>query len=124
MDVDFNHVEIDESRHRGFAYHWLWNYPESTPFTGEYAESGFGRQIEFHNRCSEQFIVAACRYWIDAFGIDGFQLVFTRGYGIDAVSQFTQPVVWAQTADDPDKMGRLLACGDLPSWGMIVVDHR
>ena len=80
MDADFNHVEIDESWHRGFGYHWLWKYPESTPFTGEYAESGFGTPIDFHNRCSEQFIVDACQYWIDTFGIDGLRLVLAKGY--------------------------------------------
>ena len=27
----FKHVEIDDGRHRGFAHHWPWKYPENKP---------------------------------------------------------------------------------------------
>jgi pullulanase len=80
MDAVFNHVEIDEVNHRGFAYHWLWRDPEDSPFTGVYGEGGFGTQLNFHNRCTEEFIVGTCRYWIDTFGIDGLRLDYTKGY--------------------------------------------
>ena len=37
-------------------------------------------QMDFHNACTEEFIVGSCRYWIDTFGIDGLRLDFTKGY--------------------------------------------
>jgi pullulanase len=80
MDAVFNHVEIDETGHRGFAYHWLWRNPADCPFTGRYAEAGYGTEMDFHNACTEEFIVGSCRYWIDTFGVDGLRLDFTKGY--------------------------------------------
>jgi hypothetical protein len=80
MDAVFNHVEIDEGSYRGFAYHWLWRDPADSPFTGQYGDGGYGTELDFHNRCTEEFIVGTCRYWIDTFGIDGLRLDYTKGY--------------------------------------------
>jgi pullulanase len=80
MDAVFNHVEIDGGGHRGFAYHWLWRDTADSPFTGSYEEAGYGTEMDFHNVCTEQLIVGACRYWIDTFDIDGLRLDFTKGY--------------------------------------------
>jgi pullulanase len=80
MDAVFNHVEIGDHDNRGLAYHWLWRDPADCPFTGEYGPGGYGTELDFHNRCTEDFIVGTCRYWIDTFGIDGLRLDFTKGY--------------------------------------------
>ena len=126
MDAVFNHVEIDESRHRGFAYHWLWKYPEDSPFTGEYGESGFGTQIDFHNRCTEQFIVGACRYWIDTFGIDGLRLDFTKGYYAGSAEHGLPKVIAGVRnhldTGDPDRRDRFpIIIEHLNGWDAIHV---
>jgi hypothetical protein len=80
MDAVFNHVEIDSTQQRGFPYHWLWRNPADSPFTGQYEQGGYGEELDFHNRCTEEFVVGICGYWIDAFGIDGLRLDYTKGY--------------------------------------------
>jgi glycosidase len=80
MDAVFNHVDVDEKGHRGFAYRWLWKEPNDCPFTGVYGDGGYGTEMDFHNRCTEEFIVGSCRYWIETFSIDGLRLDYTKGY--------------------------------------------
>lgn len=69
MDGVFNHAGP------AFPYPQLYLDPTTCPFTAE----PFGGQfpglldLDFHNECTNQFVLDVCTYWIETFGIDGIR---------------------------------------------------
>jgi pullulanase len=81
MDGVFNHVDAGPgSDGKGFAYHWLYQEPADSPYTGRYAAGGYFEDLDFHNHCTEQFIYDVCRYWLDTYQLDGIRFDFTLGF--------------------------------------------
>lgn len=81
MDGVYNHVEKSRKSY-GFPYYWLYQDAADCPFVGRFGEAAFLDEIDFGNKCTEQFILDVCRYWIDVFGIDGLRLDYTKGFYI------------------------------------------
>jgi pullulanase len=79
LDGVFDHVTANGAND-GFGYHWLWEKPNDSPFTGNFAGSAFGLDLDYHNECVEEFIFDVCRYWIDEFAIDGIRFDYTLGF--------------------------------------------
>jgi hypothetical protein len=130
MDVVFNHAEVDEAQQRGFAYHWLWRDPADSPFTGQYEGGGFGTELDYHNQCTEDFVVGTCRYWIDTFGIDGLRLDYTKGYYSGSAEHGLPKVIGgvrshlAQTGDADRKEKFPIIIEHLAGWDAIDVTNR
>jgi pullulanase len=85
MDGVFNHVESSRrpdgtSDGRGFAYHWLYQDPDRSPFTGGFAQGGYFEDLDYNNRCTAQLIFDACRFWLDTYQLDGIRLDYTLGF--------------------------------------------
>jgi pullulanase len=80
MDGVFNHVNAGVTPDTGFPYHWLYQDPEDSPYTGTYAGGGFFEDLDWHNGCTEQFILDACRFWLDEYQLDGIRFDYTRGF--------------------------------------------
>jgi pullulanase len=79
LDGVFDHVTSD-APHDGFGYHWLWEDPEDSPYTGNFAGAAYGKDLDFHNGCVADFIFDVCRYWIEVFAIDGIRFDYTLGF--------------------------------------------
>ena len=79
MDGVYNHVDKGPAS-LGFAYYWLYQNAADCPFIGEYGDAGYGDELDYDNRCTQEFIGDVCRYWIDQFGIDGLRLDYTKGF--------------------------------------------
>jgi pullulanase len=79
LDGVFDHVTESDS-HRGFGYHWLWENPKDSPYTGGFAGTDYGIDLDFHNGCVSDFIFDVCRYWIEEFAIDGIRFDYTLGF--------------------------------------------
>ncbi len=80
MDGVFNHVSAGVTPDTGFPYHWLWQDPEESPFTGVFSRGGFFEDLDFHNACTQQFVFDVCRFWLDEYRLDGIRFDYTRGY--------------------------------------------
>lgn len=81
MDGVFNHVDAGAGTDgKGFPYHWLYQDPEESPFTGGFEQAGYFEDLDFNNRCTEQFIFDACRFWLDEYQLDGVRLDYTLGF--------------------------------------------
>jgi 1,4-alpha-glucan branching enzyme len=81
MDGVFNHVDAGAGTDgKGFPYHWLYQDPEESPFTGGFERAGYFEDLDFNNRCTEQFIFDACRFWLDEYQFDGVRLDYTLGF--------------------------------------------
>jgi pullulanase/glycogen debranching enzyme len=65
MDEVFNHVDVGTTPDRGFPYHWLYQDPEDSPYTGRYSRGGYFEDLDYHNGCTQQDITDACRYWLE-----------------------------------------------------------
>lgn len=81
MDGVFNHVAPQRNPNKGFPYHWLYQNPEESPFTGGFSKS-FNplEDLDYSNKCAQQFIYDVCVYWLDKFQIDGIRFDFTLGF--------------------------------------------
>jgi pullulanase len=80
LDGVFNHAAKRE-KNSGFPYHFLYQNPEDSPFTGEFSDTFAGLEdLDFHNKCTQQFIFDVCKYWLDMFQFDGIRYDFTLGY--------------------------------------------
>ena len=79
LDGVFDHVTGDDA-HRGFGYRWLWKEPNDSPYVGDFAGVGYGKDLDFHNGCTVDFIFDVCRYWIEEFAIDGIRFDYTAGF--------------------------------------------
>lgn len=74
----FNHVESSRrpdgtSDGRGFAYHWLYQDPARSPFTGGFGQGGSFEDLDHNNRCTAQ-LVADRRAHLAATGRDNVTL--------------------------------------------------
>jgi len=81
MDGVFNHVEAGtKSDGKGFAYHWFYQDPADSPYTGGFAQEGYFEDLDYHNLCTQQFTYDVCRYWLDTYQLDGIRFDFTLGF--------------------------------------------
>lgn len=82
FDGVFNHVAPQSfGAIRGFPYHWLYQEPGDSPFTGSFGETISSLQeLDFGNNCTYQFIFDVCTYWLDQFQFDGIRFDFSRGF--------------------------------------------
>ena len=81
MDVVLQHAQPGATDH-GFAYYWLWQQPEESPFVGNFTDApSFGSlPLDYNNFCTQQFAVDVCTYWADKFGLDGLRFDQTSGF--------------------------------------------
>jgi pullulanase len=81
LDVVLQHASAGQGT-RGFAYYWLWQEPDQSPFIGNFTNAGtFGSlPLDYGNACTLQFIADVCKYWIDRFAVDGFRFDQVSGY--------------------------------------------
>ena len=79
-DGVFNHVSAGLNPDTGFPYHWLYQNPDESPFTGGYGKGGFFEDIDYSNGCTEQFVLDVCKYWLDAYKLDGLRFDYTTGF--------------------------------------------
>ncbi|MEW6348886.1 MAG: alpha-amylase family glycosyl hydrolase [Thermodesulfobacteriota bacterium] len=79
FDGVFDHV-TDAGPHLGFGYRWLWENPDDSPYMGDFAGVGYGKDLDYRNGCTLEFIFDVCRYWIDEFAIDGIRFDYTAGF--------------------------------------------
>lgn len=80
MDGVFNHVDAGITPDTGFPYHWLYQDPFDSPYTGGFAGAGYFEELDYHNNCTEQYIFDACRYWLDTYALDGIRFDYTLGF--------------------------------------------
>jgi 1,4-alpha-glucan branching enzyme len=80
MDGVFNHANVGTDPNRGFGYHWLYENPEESPYTGAFEQGGFFEDLDFSNACTAEFIVDACKYWLKEFAIDGIRFDYVKGF--------------------------------------------
>jgi pullulanase/glycogen debranching enzyme len=79
LDGVFDHVTGEDAR-RGFGYRWLWENPDDSPYIGNFAGVGYGKDLDFRNGCVADFIFDVCRYWVEVFAIDGIRFDYTLGF--------------------------------------------
>ena len=80
MDGVFNQVSNGVSPGTGFPYYWLYQDPGDSPYTGGFGGAGFGDEIDYQNRCTEQFIADVCKFWLDEYQVDGIRFDYSLGY--------------------------------------------
>jgi pullulanase len=80
MDGVFNHVSAGVTPDTGFPYHWLYQDPAESPFTGGFAGGGYFEDLDYNNGCTEQFIRDVCQFWLDAYQLDGIRFDYTLGF--------------------------------------------
>src|SRR5262245_39939771 len=79
LDGVFNHV-TGNGPHDGFGYHWIWENPDDSPYTGAFQQHDYGLDLDFGNGCVAEFVFDVCRYWIEEFAIDGIRFDNTLGF--------------------------------------------
>jgi pullulanase len=79
MDGVFNHVE-EGATGVGFPYYWLYRDPQDSPYIGNFSRGGFFKELDYQNRCTQEFIFDVCQYWLDKYQIDGIRFDYTLGY--------------------------------------------
>ena len=80
MDGVFDHVQAGQTPDRGFPYFWLYQNPADSPYIGDFEGTGFFNDLDYANDCPAEFIVDACKYWIDQYKIDGIRFDYALGY--------------------------------------------
>jgi 1,4-alpha-glucan branching enzyme len=80
MDGVFNHVKAGSDADRGFPYLWLYQNRSDSPYIGDFGEGGYFDEFDFGNECTAEFITDACKYWLEAYRIDGIRFDFVRGF--------------------------------------------
>jgi pullulanase/glycogen debranching enzyme len=80
MDGVFNHVRAGMDPNRGFPYRWLYQNPEDSPYIGQFERGGFFEELDYDNKCTQEFIRDVCVYWLDEYEIDGIRFDFTLGF--------------------------------------------
>lgn len=80
MDGVFNHVRAGISPNKGFAYLWLYQEIEDSPYIGQFEQGGFFEEFDYDNRCTQEFIRDICIYWLDVYQIDGIRFDYTLGF--------------------------------------------
>lgn len=79
MDGVFNHVE-EGAEGVGFPYYWLYRDPQDSPYIGDFSKGGFFKELDYQNRCTQEFVFDVCKYWLDKYQIDGIRFDYTLGY--------------------------------------------
>src|SRR5262249_42765777 len=79
LDGVFDHV-TGADWNRGFGYHWVWENPDDSPYTGKFAKADYGQDLDFQNGCLADFIFDVCRYWVEEFAVDGIRFDETSGF--------------------------------------------
>lgn len=75
MDGVFNHVSVN------FPFKYFYQNPQDCPFTGTFGGTFDGLQdLNFNNKCTNEFIRDVCFYWIDNFKIDGIRFDNTTNF--------------------------------------------
>lgn len=82
MDGVFNQVSSGTSPGTGFPYYWLYQDPDDSPYTGGFAKGGYDEEIDYNNRCTQEFIADVCKFWLDEYQLDGIRFDYTLGYFI------------------------------------------
>jgi 1,4-alpha-glucan branching enzyme len=84
LDVVLQHAQPGATD-SGFAYYWLWQQPNESPFVGKFTDAPtFGSlPLDYNNNCTQQFAVDVCAYWADKFGLDGLRFDETSGFRRD-----------------------------------------
>jgi len=78
MDGVFQHVSPD------FPYKQFYLNQDICPYTGAFGEHLPGLQeLNFNNKCTQEFIRDVCLYWIENFKIDGIRFDYTKGYYLE-----------------------------------------
>jgi 1,4-alpha-glucan branching enzyme len=80
MDGVFNHVSAGLDPGIGFPYHWLYQNPSESPFTGGFAQGGYFEELDYNNRCTEQFILDVAKFWLDEYQLDGIRFDYSLGF--------------------------------------------
>jgi len=80
MDGVFNHANAGPDPNKGFAYYWLYQDPEDSPYIGAFGDGGFFSEFDFANNCTDEFIIDVCQYWIKEYGVDGIRFDYVKGY--------------------------------------------
>ena len=80
MDGVFNHANAGPDPNKGFAYYWLYQQPEDSPYIGQFGEGGFFNEFDFANNCVDEFIIDICKYWINEYSIDGIRFDYVKGF--------------------------------------------
>ena len=81
LDVVLQHAKADSSDF-GFAYRFLWEDPNDSPFCGSFLDAPtFGSApLDYDNLCTLQFAADVCAYWLSTFGFDGLRFDQTSGF--------------------------------------------
>lgn len=79
MDGAFNHASAGLNPDTGFPYHWLYQNPDESPYTGGFAKVGPFEALDYNNGCTQQFVLDACKYWLDAYKLDGLRFDCATG---------------------------------------------
>jgi len=80
MDGVFNHVSAGLNPDTGFPYHWLYQNPDESPYTGGFAKGGSFEDLAYSNGCTQQFVLDVCKYWLDTLKLDGVRFDYTTGF--------------------------------------------
>ncbi len=81
LDIVLQHAKCPSSDF-GFAYYYLWQDPDDSPFIGMFVPgSTFGSMpLDYNNACTLQFATDVCLYWLSTFGFDGLRFDQTSGF--------------------------------------------
>ena len=58
----------------------MYQDPGDSPYTGGFGGAGFGDEIDYQYRCTEQLIADVCKFWLDEYQVDGIRFDYSLGY--------------------------------------------
>jgi pullulanase len=81
LDIVLQHVRCDAAQN-GFPYHFLWQNPTESPFTGAFTkENSYEMQpLDYGNKCVLEYTRDVCCYWLETFGMDGIRFDQVSGF--------------------------------------------
>lgn len=123
MDVVLQHAQ-QGAADSGFAYYWLWQQPNDSPFVGKFTSADtFGSlPLDYRNDCTQQFAVDVCCYWAEKFGIDGLRFDQTSGYRRDDQPNRGIPGVIQGIRNRLGASGRNFAYIIEDTWDYLAID--
>jgi 1,4-alpha-glucan branching enzyme len=76
MDGVYNHIAEE------FPYKQIYRDKDLSPFIGNFGEWAFGnnQDLDYNNRCTQEFILDVCKYWLDIFKVDGIRFDYVKGF--------------------------------------------
>lgn len=91
MDGVFNHVGdtgLTGNAAYGFPYRWLYQNEYDCPYIGQFGDRFESLlELDYNNRCTQEFIRDVCFYWIDTCGLDGIRFDCTKGFYVPGSSK-------------------------------------